>query len=443
MRLAFAFASLTIVGYLVAGAVAYVLVRDDLRARQDQRITEVFTLIASNVGTDTQTELIEAVRNQVAVSRANGDLFLLTSGAGKVLAGNVTDMALPPGWSDHPPGDFGRGGDIPYRVFAGPVGPDTLMVGIDYSDLDALGDTIQSVMLWSSLFALVVAFAGGAVIAMRVQRRLEVAEMTMNRVAEGDLAARIPLTKAGDDVDHLAEQVNGALARLSSLVDGMRQVSSDIAHDLRTPLNRLQMRIAEARDRTAKGQDATGALEAAAGESEAIGRTFSALLRIAQIEAGARRERFSKVDVGALLGSVADVYADVAEDAGLTLHWAVPEVALPVSGDAELLTQAFANLIENALRHCPKGTVISCSARKLGGMAELSVRDTGPGIPESERTHVLQRLYRLQRSRTTPGSGLGLSLVKAVADLHGATLTLADAQPGLCVKLSIPVIQRT
>lgn len=298
-------------------------------------------------------------------------------------------------------------------------------------------------MLWSSLFALVVAFAGGAVIAMRVQRRLEVAEQTMNRVAEGDLAARIPLTKAGDDVDHLAEQVNGALARLSSLVEGMRQVSSDIAHDLRTPLNRLQMRISEARDLTARGQDATDALEAAAVESEAIGRTFSALLRIAQIEVGARRERFTKVDVGALLGSVADVYADVAEDAGMTLHWEVPEVVSLVLGDPELLTQAFANLIENALRDCDPGTLISCKVCKVEGSISVSICDNGPGIPEKEHARVLQRLYRLQRSRTTPGSGLGLSLVKAVSDLHGATMTLVDLHPGLCVSIAFPLARDT
>lgn len=443
VRLALAFAVLVVAAYLLAAALAYGLMRQQLTKRQDERIGEVFSLLAANADQGSDPDLIESVRTQIAAAPGATTLFQLRAADGTVLAANIPPVSLPDGWSDHPPDFFGRDGDTPFRVLVGKAGADRLLVGNDYSELDALRDTIQTAMLWSSVFALIVALGGGTLIALRVRRRLVLVERTMSRVAAGDLAARLPLTEADDDIDRVSRQVNAALTRLAALVEGMRQVSTDIAHDLRTPLNRLRMRISDAAEAAERGADTRPALEAAMAESAAISETFSALLRIAQIEAGARRERFAPVDLARVVADVAEVYVNVAEDVGLTLMHVADAAPIWIRGDRELLTQAFANLIENAIRHCPRGSRIRCSAAIEGGMALARIADDGPGIPEAERSNVLRRLYRLQRSRTTPGSGLGLSLVKAVADLHGARLTLGDAAPGLEVRLDFPMLSPT
>jgi signal transduction histidine kinase len=243
----------------------------------------------------------------------------------------------------------------------------------------------------------------------------------------------------GDDIDAVSGQVNSALDRLSALVDGMREVSANIAHDLKTPLNRLQMVLESAADKTAAGKDVSGELADARTESLQINETFDALLRIAQIEAGARKARFVDVDVGHIVETIGEVYADVAEDDGKSLSTGlVPGTKWHVHGDRDLLMQMLANLVENALRHCPPATAIELSVARQDDRVLVKVCDSGPGIPAEERDNVFRRLYRLDSSRTTPGSGLGLSLVKAVADLHGAAIILKDNNPGLAVIVSFP-----
>jgi signal transduction histidine kinase len=279
------------------------------------------------------------------------------------------------------------------------------------------------------------------VLASRVQRRLDGIASTMVDVSHGRLDARIPLIGSGDDIDAVSAQVNAALERLSALVDGMREVSANIAHDLKTPLNRLQMILEQAADKTASGEDVSTELTDARAESQQINSTFDALLRIAQIEAGARKARFVDLDVGPVVETIGEVYADVAEDDGKSLSIGIiPDTKWYVHGDRDLLMQMLANLVENALSHCPPGTAIELSVTRRGSHVLVHVRDDGPGIPAEEREKVFRRLYRLDRSRTTPGSGLGLSLVKAVADLHGAAIVLEDRSPGLGVTVSFPAV---
>ncbi|RWF22639.1 HAMP domain-containing sensor histidine kinase, partial [Mesorhizobium sp.] len=265
---------------------------------------------------------------------------------------------------------------------------------------------------------------------------------TMVDVSHGRLDARIPLIGSGDDIDAVSAQVNAALERLSALVDGMREVSANIAHDLKTPLNRLQMILESAADKTVSGEDVSAELTDARAESQQINSTFDALLRVAQIEAGARKARFVDLDVGPIVETIGDVYADVAEDDGKSLSTGVvPDTKWYIHGDRDLLMQMLANLVENALRHCPPGTAIGLSVTRDGSHVLIHVRDNGPGIPAEEREKVFRRLYRLDASRTTPGSGLGLSLAKAVADLHGAVITLEDCKPGLGVTVSFPAVK--
>ncbi|TNC49447.1 HAMP domain-containing histidine kinase [Rubellimicrobium rubrum] len=261
-------------------------------------------------------------------------------------------------------------------------------------------------------------------------------ESVLDRVGEGDLTARMAVRGSGD-LARLAQGINSALVRLERVVEGMRQVSTDIAHDLRTPLGRLRFRIEAAAARATEGSRLAEDLDAALEESDTLDATFAALLRIAEIEAGARRARFAPLDLGEVLVRIVEAYEGVAEEAGQNLSLSL-SVTAPIHGDRDLLVQLFANLVENAIRHGPAGTRIECTVTQEGDCPQATLRDTGPGIPAAERELVLRRLYRLEKSRTSPGTGLGLALVKAVADLHGADLILADAGPGLRVTLRFP-----
>lgn len=419
---------------MLASGFGYGLMKSQLAARQDARVTEIFAGIRQTSLENDEADLIESITARIKASPDLSTTFLLRGEGGNILVGNIDDVTLLPGWSTVPAAELGSPTDYPYRMFSGQAGNYTLTVGLTNADLDDLQEIVLAAFGWAALFAFLATLAMGTFLAMRVQARMATAETAVARVALGDLAARLPVSGRGDDLDRISAAINTSLARLEGLVEAMRQVSADIAHDLRTPLNRLRIRIENAANLAAKGTDVTEELAAAILESDTINATFAALLRIAQIEAGARREQFVALDLAAVLRDVADVYSEVAEDSGQTL---TSDAAGPawVMGDKELLTQSFANLIENAIRHCPPGTRITCSATAGMGQVTASIGDNGSGIPPGEHDKVLRRLYRLEKSRTTEGTGLGLSLVKAVADLHGAELVLTDAAPGLRVDL--------
>nr|WP_307730382.1 ATP-binding protein [Alsobacter ponti] len=286
-------------------------------------------------------------------------------------------------------------------------------------------------------FAMALAIGGGMLMSLGFLRRVEAINRTTANIVAGNLSERIPITGSFDELDTLAENLNAMLARIQTLMDGLRQVSTDIAHDLRTPLARLRQRLEAARDRVSGENGDVSEYEAALEEIDAILATFSALLRIAQIESGARLQGFRRVNLSAVFATVAEAYAPAAEDKGQTLTSAI-EAGIDISGDRELLTQMLANLLENALHHAPQGASIRVTLTEHGRLAVGEVSDDGPGIPEAERANVLRRFYRLERSRGAPGNGLGLSLVAAVAELHHVDLSLEDNRPGLRVVMTFP-----
>jgi signal transduction histidine kinase len=250
----------------------------------------------------------------------------------------------------------------------------------------------------------------------------------------GNLARRIALRGTSDEFDRLSANLNEMLDRIQMLMDGLRQVSNDIAHDLRTPLTRLRQRLELARTKATTVADFETAVDKAIAETDEILDTFGALLRIAQIEAGTRRAAFTDVDLSGVCQTIVETYAAVAEDHQHALESRIAE-GVTVQGDRQLLTQMIANIVENALRHTPDGTRIELELAGLPAAPVCTIRDNGPGIPEPERQKVFRRFYRLDSSRATPGSGLGLSLVAAVAELHRIAVEIGDGQPGLKVTL--------
>jgi len=442
-RLAIIFAALFIISFLAAAIITYQLLKNDLADRLDRAIQDTYSVLIDSYGDHDITDLIEAVSSHANSAPGHDSVYLLLSQDGQRLSGNIAKANVPAGWSTVDGSALGLPSGMEYRVYFSNIDNQPLIVGLSFEESQEFQEIVRSSFGWATVMVLALAVAGGAFLAFRVQRRLEAIASTMRAVGSGKLDARIPLVGNGDDVDMLSVQVNDALGRLASLVEGMRLVSTDIAHDLKTPLNRLSLTIDQAIDKLSSGTDVSAELAQAQTESNQINATFDALLRIAQIAAGARRSRFRSVDLNRCLETIAEVYVDVAADSGQKLVLkSADHGSTYVDGDQELLVQLFANLVENAIRHAPAGSHIEISASITPDVIRIDIADDGPGIPEAERGKVFQRLYRLDKSRTTQGTGLGLSLVKAIADLHHATIELLDNGPGLRAVIRFPILHQ-
>jgi signal transduction histidine kinase len=295
---------------------------------------------------------------------------------------------------------------------------------------------IAGSFIWGSLAAIAVALAGGAVLSARLVRKIESVSATSRNIIQGDLTQRVPIAHAGDEFDRLSLSVNAMLDRIETLMGDLRQVTTDIAHDLRTPLTRLGQRLEIAARSDADEQVLRKNLGDARREVDDILTMFTALLRIAEVESGARKAAFSRVDLGEIVDTVVEVYRSGAEEKGQQLEYHI-DPGVSILGDRDLLTQLFANLVENAIRHCQSGAHIEVMARRHKACIEVSVADNGPGIPAEMRAKVLQRFVRLENSRTSPGYGLGLSLAAAIGNLHEAPLSITDNAPGLRVTLRL------
>ncbi len=316
-----------------------------------------------------------------------------------------------------------------------------LTIAVNAEPVAALRRIFTRVFLFSLVPTTLIALGGALVLARRSQRRIDRLEAALNRLARGEFAARVgPIGGPEDDLSRIGEQIDAMADELERKVAALRQVSSDIAHDLKTPIQRLTVLLERLGAMADLPDAAAGLADQARDEAEAMVRTFQALLQIAQIEGGSPRARFAPLDLSALARTFCEVYEPAAEESGHRLICAPRHGPLPVLGDKVLIGQLFANLIENALRHTPPGTEVRVRTGGDGEGTWLEVSDTGPGIPEAERKAVFRRLYRLETSRTTPGSGLGLSLVRAIADLHDARIELGDNGPGLRVVIRFPPV---
>lgn len=309
-----------------------------------------------------------------------------------------------------------------------------LVIADNLESVEDVEDVVLNGFLVALGLALLLGLGAGALFTRSLLRRVDSVTRTAEAIIAGDLSQRIALTGSGDDFDRLSTTLNLMLDKIQDLLENLRQVSNDIAHDLRTPLARLRQQLEDARDRASTSADYEMAVDRAIAEADTLLDTFSALLRIAQIEAGIRRSSFRSVDLSDVMRRVAEAYGPALEDSG---RFFVTDIldTVTIAGDRELLVQLFANLVENALRHTSKGTTVTMRLSRVDGNVCAEISDNGPGIPEGERNRVFRRFYRLERSRTTPGNGLGLSLVAAIVELHDATIEIADNAPGLKVTI--------
>ena len=385
------------------------------------------------------------IAERVAKDPAGASVYLLVDHDLQPIVGNLSGWpaagAAEDGWTDFALRQRGPDGAEEHRARARTfllVGNLRLLVGRDVRDLEKTRSVIVGALGWGLAISVGLALAGGLMMTSSMVRRIEAINDTSREIVEGDLTRRIPTSGAGDDFDKLVTNLNGMLDRITGLMETVRQVSDNIAHDLRTPLTRLRSRLEIARAQPGR-PDGEGrvAVEQAIEEADGLLSTFQALLRIARIEAEQRREGFAAVDLAPLLTDVAELYEPVATERDQALGVQLLEV-VPVDGDRDLLFQAVANLVDNAIKYTPPGGRIVLGLAPARDGAEVYVADTGPGIPADQRERVFDRFHRLESSRSTPGSGLGLSLVRAVARLHRATIRLTDNGPGLRVTLVLP-----
>jgi signal transduction histidine kinase len=391
--------------------------------------------------------------------RPGANLYLVTTPTGQAIAGNVGSLApgvmATNGWSETAYRRFDEQDNAYHRALVNVTqlsGGFRLLIGRDLEERRRLFGIVAKASQWSIFVVVILGIGGGIFVARRVLQRIDAMTGTAQRIMAGDLSGRLPVGRSGDELDRLASNLNAMLERIEALMMGLKEVSDNIAHDLKTPLTRLRNRAEEALAKSGCEADYRAALERTIEESDGLIRTFNALLMIARAESGQARGNMDDFDAAEVAEGIHELYEPLAEDGGMTLR--LKTAPAPLHGNRELISQALANLVENAIKYGepaepkpaePKGSVVSLDAKQIviearreGDQVLLSVTDRGPGIPEGERKHAMERFVRLDSSRSQPGSGLGLSLASAVATLHGGELRLGDAHPGLVATLAIP-----
>lgn len=448
-RFGFLLTAAFLTAYLIAGSVAFSTINADL----DKNIQQTTELIAERLEDEYQEQganaLIKSVQSRTDEVETEDEFYWLGTKSGTMVAGSplVSPLKFESGAIKgdrvrNLAGQFLKNEDsFRFHIAVRELGNYKLIVAVSYEEaVEIRNSVIVSFALATGLMILL-AVVSAFHLARQGQKRLNSIASTMDLVSSGNMSARIPLEERHDDLTQLSTQINDALDKLEKTVHGIRQVSIDIAHDLRTPINRLSIHLEKLYDDAAGNLQLENKIDAANADVKQIANTFDALLRIAQIEAGARKARFEKVSLFEIANSLLEAFVPVAEENNqrIILSSGVIDDA-HVLGDRDLLLQLYANLIENAVRHCPEHTIIEIAVGKTTNEVWMSVKDNGPGIPENERQFVLERFYRLDKSRHTKGSGLGLALVKSICELHGASLSLEGANSGLIVLVTFPIL---
>lgn len=418
----------TSVGMLVA--LLFYQVRETLQAEARTQISNEVNLLLFEFREDGLDELLEETEERIEKNQTRDRLiYMVQNPAGRVIFDRIAKVEPPFGWrmlnDDSPALFFFEKLDNGY----------VLGVGKDMSSLAATERAMGRTLLWAILAVLLMGSCGGIFLSRRTLAQLDSINRTAQAIGGGSLTQRIPLRDTGDELDELARTLNQMFDRIENLVANVRQVSTGIAHDLRTPLARLRNRLETFQ--TEHHRLTEEAIASAIAEVDNILQTFAALLRLAELETGVLKERFTPVDLTAMASQILEVYKPIVEDAGKRLSSREMNMAV-IAGDKNLLQQMLVNLLENALQHAGDGCEIVVSVKQKGSECMLQVADNGVGIPAAERDRVIKPFQRLDES---VGTGLGLSLVHATAQLHGGNLHLLDNHPGLLCQVTFPIVR--
>lgn len=423
-------------------------VKEVLNEQIEQTVDAEIRALSEQYAQGGLRQLTNAVERR---SRAPGSsLYLLMTNSGDVIAGNIEPPTeAPTGGQGLVETIYRRRGDTDarhpalMRLFL-ISGGFRLYVGHDIEDHTVLRHILRQALGISLFWLVLVGTLGGLFVAYRMLERVDMMSGSARRIMAGDMNERLAVSGAGDELDRLAENFNAMLERISVLMVGLREVSDNIAHDLKTPLTRLRNRAEAALRLGSNDAEHREALTAVIEESDSLIRVFDALLMIARAEAGYSSDNMSTVDVDAVVRDIVEMYEPVAEEQGARMEINA-QSGLAVMGSRELLGQAIVNLVDNALKYGAEGEQprIEVGATRHGDRVEIFVADSGPGIPAKDRDRVMGRFVRLENSRSLSGSGLGLSMATAVARLHHGALRIEDNEPGLRAVLSLPAIRPT
>jgi signal transduction histidine kinase len=421
--------------YVYASTSAYV------RSRSDRAIVSEFSSLQVTYDRGGRVGLITLIAERVADKSFADNVYLLTDRAGTALAGNLSAATLPGGdargWQEFrtpAPGGDRKGEPLVRAMLETLSNGDRLLVGRDIGELDKFTDQIRLALIASLALIFLLAAVATILVTRRTVGRIEQINATSRDIMQSGLDKRIPLRGSHDEWDRVAENLNLMLDRIETLMGEVKQVSDSVAHDLRTPLTRMRGRLEQAFHRARNAEHDQALIGDTIADLDAVLRIFASLTRIAQIETQARMGGFRTVNLAEIAGEVVELYDAAAEQDGTRLTMA-GEGELLVTGDRDLIFDAIANLVDNAIKHGRAGGHVSVTTARVEDAAVITIADDGPGIPEDQRERVFKRFYRLEQGRCAPGNGLGLSLVSAVARLHGARIELADHAPGLQVRL--------
>ncbi|HWW20331.1 MAG TPA: HAMP domain-containing sensor histidine kinase, partial [Steroidobacteraceae bacterium] len=428
------YAAITAISFVVLFGVIFWSTTRFMRHQIDDSVSSEIDEIRTDARGMSQPQTESLVRD--LAKHSSGFSYLLQDRNGVARAGNLPALDPQLGireWSV--PAAQRSSARASIRGQGVSLGEDYLFVGWSTHQLHEMEEMVIGTFVWGFAAAIALALAGGFIMSGRLLRKIQSISDTSRNIVETDLSRRIPLSEARDEFDNLSTSVNSMLDRIQALMSDLSQVTTDIAHDMRTPLTRLRQRLELAQRSEVDAASLRAALASTVREIDSILEIFAALLRIAQIESGARSGAYRQVDLNEVISTVAELYRPSAEDRQQTLSEQL-SADVSVNGDRELLMQLFANLTQNAVLHCPAGSKIVLLTRQSERGPQVLVADNGSGIPAEMRDKVLQRFFRLEKSRTTPGNGLGLSLAAAIVKLHDASMSFSDNGPGLRVTVS-------
>jgi signal transduction histidine kinase len=436
-RISFAYALAFAIATLVLGIAVVMVAHAAFMHQLEGQITEDSGALVAEYNLEGHGGLAFAISEREKGDTTNELLYAVFSPQGARIQGALQAKRPPVGWSDMPFQDPLEGPDTARALGIDLRDGSRLVVAADSSVVERVDSTLITIFAGAFAAVLVVSIGGALLLGHYLQRRLSAISMAANRIMSGDLARRIPVSVRHDEFDDLAASLNRMLDRIADLLDNLRQVSSDVAHDLRTPLARLRNSLEDGLGGLNDKAHVEAVLRSAITQSDTILSLFSALLRISEVESGKLNRTFQPFDISLLLDELWESYQPVIEESGRRLSGVI-ERPLQIRGDRELIAQLVINLLANAQNYTPPGTEIHLALAGAGGAVRIAVSDNGPGIPPQDRERVLRRFVRLENGRSTPGNGLGLSIAAAIAHAHGATIMLGDNRPGLIVTVELP-----
>jgi signal transduction histidine kinase len=438
--------SIGIFGAVVVALFSYVYwsTASYVRSRADRAIAAEQAVLQRAYDRGGRGALVTAITRRIADERLEGGIYLLADPSYARVAGNLeawpSSLKDAAGWNTFSTQEWKP--DAAHRpllraAFETLADGSHLLVGRDIEDLDEFAAKIETALALGISLIFILAGVASLYVTRRTVGRIEAINATSRSIMQSGLGERIPLRGTRDEWDQLAGNLNSMLDRIEALMGEVKQVTDNVAHDLRTPLTRMRGRLEKAYGRQRDGQDDQSLISDTIAHLDGVLGMFASLTRISQIEANDRTAGFRAVNLAEIANEVVELFDAAAEDRGAHIEAAGAPLAL-ISGDRDLLFDAVANLVDNALKHGRDAGRVSVEVTRGDDGAAISVADDGPGIPAAERRHVFKRFYRLERSRRTPGNGLGLSLVAAVARLHGADIEMLDNAPGLKFQLRFP-----